>query len=65
LKRFAAAADERGISPATLALAWLLARPGVTSIVVGPRNQHHIGLAFRALEVPLSPAEADAFAQLF
>jgi NDP-hexose 2,3-enoyl reductase len=46
-------------------MAWLLARPGVTSIVVGPRNQQHIGHALRALDVTLSPAEAEAFAELF
>jgi aryl-alcohol dehydrogenase-like predicted oxidoreductase len=65
LARFAAAADERGVSSATLAVAWLLAQPGVSTIVVGPRNQQHIGLAVRALDVGLSAAEADALAQLF
>jgi aryl-alcohol dehydrogenase-like predicted oxidoreductase len=65
LARLAAAADERGISPATLALAWLLAQPGVTAVVVGPRNQQHLGLALGALRVTLSRTEADALAQLF
>jgi aryl-alcohol dehydrogenase-like predicted oxidoreductase len=65
LERFAAAAEERGISGAELALAWLLAQPGVSSIVVGPRRQQHIGLAVRALDVHLSRAEADALARLF
>jgi aryl-alcohol dehydrogenase-like predicted oxidoreductase len=65
LERFAAAAEERGISSATLAVAWLLAQPAVTSIIVGPRNQQHIGVAVRALDVHLSRAEADALAQLF
>jgi aryl-alcohol dehydrogenase-like predicted oxidoreductase len=65
LTRFAAAADERGVSPSTLALAWLLAQPAVTAVVVGPRKQQHIGLAVRALDVHLSRADADALAQLF
>jgi aryl-alcohol dehydrogenase-like predicted oxidoreductase len=65
LKRFAAAAEERGLAASTLATAWLLAQPGVTTIVVGPRNQQHLGLALRALDVNLSRAEADALAQLF
>jgi len=65
LGRFAAAAEERGVAPATLALAWLLARPAVTAVVVGPRTQQHVGLALGALDVELSPAEADALAQLF
>jgi aryl-alcohol dehydrogenase-like predicted oxidoreductase len=65
LQRFADAAEERGVTPAELALAWLLAQPDVTSIVVGPRNDQHLGRAVRALDVRLSAAEADAFAQLF
>jgi aryl-alcohol dehydrogenase-like predicted oxidoreductase len=65
LERFAAAAEERGVSPATLALAWLVAQPAVTSIIIGARNQQHLGVALRALDVGLSPAEADALEQLF
>jgi 1-deoxyxylulose-5-phosphate synthase len=65
LKRFASAAEERGIAASTLAMAWLLAQPGVTTIVVGPRNQQHLGLALRALDVDLSRAEAAALAELF
>jgi aryl-alcohol dehydrogenase-like predicted oxidoreductase len=65
LERFGAAAEERGVSSATLALAWLLAQPAVTSIIIGARNQQHLGVALRALDVDLSPAEADALAQLF
>jgi 1-deoxyxylulose-5-phosphate synthase len=65
LERFKAAAEERGISPATLALGWVLARPGVSSVIIGARTQQHLGLAFQALDVDLSHAEADAFTQLF
>jgi aryl-alcohol dehydrogenase-like predicted oxidoreductase len=65
LERFAAAADERGVTSATLAMAWLLARPAVTSIIVGARNEQQLGVALGALQVELSPAEADMLAQLF
>jgi aryl-alcohol dehydrogenase-like predicted oxidoreductase len=65
LERFSAAAEARGITPGELALAWLLAQPGVSSVVVGPRTQRHLGLAVRALDVDLSRAEADGLAQLF
>jgi len=65
LARFGVAAQERGVTPATLALAWLLAQPAVTAVVIGPRKQEHIGVALRALDVQLSAAEADALAQLF
>jgi aryl-alcohol dehydrogenase-like predicted oxidoreductase len=65
LERFTAAADERGVSSATLAIAWLLAQPAVTSLIVGARNEQQLGVALRALEVELSPAEAEMLAQLF
>ncbi|HEY5659791.1 MAG TPA: aldo/keto reductase [Gaiellaceae bacterium] len=65
IEQLTAAAAERGISPATLALAWALARPGVTSAIIGARTQQHLGLALQALDVGLSAAEADALAQLF
>jgi aryl-alcohol dehydrogenase-like predicted oxidoreductase len=65
LERFAAAAEERKVSPATLATAWLLTQRAVTAIVVGPRTQMHIGMALRAFDVQLSRADADELADLF
>ena len=65
LQLFESTAEERGVAPATLALAWLLARPNVTSVILGARNQQHIGLALQALDLGLSPAEADVLSQLF
>jgi aryl-alcohol dehydrogenase-like predicted oxidoreductase len=65
LERFKAAAEERGVTPAMLALAWLLARPGVASVIVGARTQEHLGVALRSLDVAVSPAEADMLTQLF
>ncbi len=65
LDRFAEAATSRGVSPATLAVAWLLAQPAVTSVVVGPRHVEHLEPAVAALDVQLSPAEADELARLF
>jgi aryl-alcohol dehydrogenase-like predicted oxidoreductase len=65
LERFKAAAETRGVEPATLALAWVLASPGVASVIIGARKQQHLGVALRALDVELSAAEADALAQLF
>lgn len=65
LDRFAAIAAEHGISPATLAHAWLLAQPAVTAIVVGPRRPDHLEPVIKALDVRLSEAEAAAIAELF
>jgi aryl-alcohol dehydrogenase-like predicted oxidoreductase len=65
LQRFTEAAAGRGVSPATLAMAWTLAQPGVTAVVIGPRRIEHVELAIEALDVQLSRAEAESLAQLF
>jgi aryl-alcohol dehydrogenase-like predicted oxidoreductase len=58
-------AKRRGVDSATLAIAWLLAQPGVTAVVVGPRRPKHLEPALRALEHPLSAADADEVGSLF
>ncbi len=65
LDALAAAARSRGVDTATLALAWVLARPEVTAIVVGPRRPEHLEPARRALELELAADEAAALAALF
>jgi aryl-alcohol dehydrogenase (NADP+) len=53
-------ADGRGIPPAQVALAWLLAQPGVDAPIVGATKPHHLDDAIAALDVTLSDAEIDA-----
>ena len=53
------------MSPTTLAVAWLLAQPAVTAVVVGPRRLEHLEPALAGLELRLSRADADAIAELF
>jgi aryl-alcohol dehydrogenase-like predicted oxidoreductase len=65
LADFELAARERGTDMATLALAWALAHPAVTAIVVGPRRPEHLEPALRALELELSAAERDELGSLF
>lgn len=65
LERFTELAVARGIGPSTLAVAWLLAQPAVTAIVVGPRRVEHLESAVDALEVELSAAEAETISALF
>jgi aryl-alcohol dehydrogenase-like predicted oxidoreductase len=65
IARFQAAAAERGVEPATLAIAWVLSHPRVTAVVVGPRRTEQLDQALAALEVPLSPDELDELAALF
>jgi aryl-alcohol dehydrogenase-like predicted oxidoreductase len=65
LDRLAEIAERRGVDSATLAIAWLLAQPGVTAVVVGPRRPKHLEPALRALEHPLSAADAEEVGGLF
>ena len=58
-------AAERGTSQAALALAWLLADPRVTAVVVGPRRPEQLEPALAALEHRSRPAERDELARLF
>jgi aryl-alcohol dehydrogenase-like predicted oxidoreductase len=45
--------DELGTEPGDVALAWLLAQPGVTAPIVGPRTQEQLDAAVRAVDVHL------------
>ena len=65
LDRFAEIAERRGVDSATLAIAWLLAQPWVTAVVVGPRRPEHLVPALMALEHPLSKEDADELGALF
>ncbi len=50
-------AERRGISRAQVALAWLLAQPGVTSPIVGATKPHHLDDAIAAVDLRLTPEE--------
>jgi aryl-alcohol dehydrogenase (NADP+) len=53
-------AGKRGVSNAQVALAWLLAQPGVTSPIVGASKPHHLDDAIAATELKLSEDEIKA-----
>ena len=65
LEAFGRHAEERGTTPATLAMAWVLSHPRVTAVVVGPRRPEHLEQALAAVELRLSPDERDQLARLF
>jgi 1-deoxyxylulose-5-phosphate synthase len=65
IARFQAAAADRGVEPATLAIAWVLSHPQVTAVVVGPRRPEQLDHALAALKLPLSRDERDELAALF
>lgn len=52
-----AIADERGVSGAQVALAWLLGRPAVTSVIIGGRTEAQFKDNLAAAEVKLTAEE--------
>ncbi|REC94729.1 aldo/keto reductase [Kushneria indalinina] len=52
-------AGARNVSPAQIALAWLLQKPGITAPIVGASKSHHMDQALGALEITLSEAEVE------
>lgn len=52
-----ALAEEKAVSPAQIALAWLLHQPGVTSPIFGATKMEHLDEAVAALEIELTEKE--------
>jgi 1-deoxyxylulose-5-phosphate synthase len=50
-------AQVRGVSPAQIALAWLLHKPGITSPIIGASKIYQLEEAVAATEISLSPEE--------
>jgi aryl-alcohol dehydrogenase-like predicted oxidoreductase len=59
LESFEREAASRGVSMAGLALAWVLAVPEVTAVVIGPSSAEHLTPVVEALAAPLSAADRD------
>ena len=58
-------AKRRGATPAQIALAWLLHRPGITSPIIGASKPHHLEEAVAALEIELSDEECRFLEELY
>jgi aryl-alcohol dehydrogenase (NADP+) len=52
-------AEARGVAPAQVALAWLLAQPSVSAPIVGATKMEHLEQAVAALEIELDEAEME------
>jgi aryl-alcohol dehydrogenase (NADP+) len=63
VERVSEIASKRGVSNAQVALAWLLAQPGVTSPIIGASRMEHLDDAVAALRVHLDEAELKALAE--
>lgn len=54
---------ERDVSPAAVALAWLLDRPGISSLVVGARTERQLADNLAAVEIAMTREEKDRLEQ--
>ncbi len=54
LKRLTSLANELGESMANIAIAWLQAQPGITSIIIGARNPDQLKQNIEAIQLTLS-----------
>ncbi|MCL5996517.1 MAG: aldo/keto reductase [Chloroflexi bacterium] len=52
-----ALANERGVKPAQIALAWMLHRPGVTAPIIGASKMYQLDEAIAALDIKLDAEE--------
>ncbi len=57
VEKVLAVAERRGVSPAQVALAWLLSQPAVTSPIVGITRPEHLTDAVAAVDLELSEDE--------
>lgn len=55
----AALANQRGVSAAQIALAWLLHTPGVTAPIIGASKMKHLEEAVAAVDIVLTDAEME------
>jgi aryl-alcohol dehydrogenase-like predicted oxidoreductase len=56
-ERFTDYANERGVHPATLAVAWVMSHPAITAPIIGARNLEQLEPSLKALDIPLAPDE--------
>ena len=56
-------ARERGSTPATVSLAWLMARPGITAPIASATSPGQLEQLIKASELELEPAEIEALNQ--
>ena len=54
-ERFTAHANERGVHPASLAVAWVMSHPAITAPIIGARDVGQLEASLAALDVQMTP----------
>jgi aryl-alcohol dehydrogenase (NADP+) len=65
VERVVELAGRRGVSPAQIALAWMLHKPGISAPIVGASKMRHLEEAVAALEIALSEDEMNYLEELY
>ena len=65
VERVEEVAKQRGVSPAQIALAWILHKPGITSPIIGASKMYQLEEALAALEISLTPEEMTILEELY
>ena len=63
--RVVAVAEQKGVKPAQIALAWLLHQPGVTAPIVGATKIEQLDQAIATLDITLTGEECKALEELY
>jgi aryl-alcohol dehydrogenase-like predicted oxidoreductase len=59
VERVQEVAEQKGVSPSQIALAWLLHQPGVTAPIIGASQMSHLEENVAALDIELSPDDLE------
>jgi len=63
IDRVGTLAKKRGVAHASVALAWMLSRPGVTAPIIGASKMSHLDDAVKALDITLDEDELNALSE--
>ena len=58
-------ADQRAVTPAQVALAWVLAKPGVDAPIVGATKPHHLDDAVATVDLRLDASEIESLEKAY
>jgi aryl-alcohol dehydrogenase (NADP+) len=65
VERVAELAGKRGATPAQIALAWILHKPGIVSPIIGATKMNHLEEAIAAVDIALSDEEITYLEELY
>lgn len=64
-ERVQSLAAERGVSPAQIALAWMLHKPGISAPIIGASKMYQLEEAVAALDIQLSSEEMTSLEEAY